>query len=692
MLGDMARHRSWSTSLHTLAGLSLATLPLLACGDDLPSAQATDTGTTGTASTTADSSTTDDALPEPPPEVDWPRLDCDPLVPTYCAAPFPSNVLTIADDSTPTGRRVALSQAAMPTSYYGEQADPTPWSRLDGFSTGTAMLAHLPSASSAGLPDAAHVERSLEDGSPTVLLDTVTGERVAHFAELDATAAEPEERMLIIRPAQRLASARRYIVAIRDVIDAAGVPLPASPAFAALRDLQPSGDEQTEARRPLYTDVFARLADAGVARESLQLAWDFTTASTTNDTGFMLHMRDEGLALAGDPPPYAITSAESDWDPRVAWRLRGTFDVPLYLDVPGPVSVMTLGDDGLPEPSGTATFELTLLIPQSATTGPAALLQFGHGLLGTQAEIERDHFLDFIDAHGYAIFATDWIGLSAPDELFLGAILDSGRIQEFEGVFARTMQAMLNALVLERVVAQGIATEPAYAGLLDPDHRYYYGISLGGILGTMYMSLTTDVERGVVDVMGAPFGAIISRSTPFDPFFAIASATYDDPRDIQLALAMIQMLWDRADPSSYLPHLRADPLPGTLPHDLLMRAALGDHAVPNASATYMARSLAAPHVDTGIRDVFGLTTVDEAEGLAYVEYDFGLPPDPPCNLPQRACNNPHGALRGLPPADAQLDQFLRTGTATSTCDGPCRFPELGGCTGDEPEPTNACVP
>ncbi len=47
--------------------------------------------------------------------------------------------------------------------------------------------------------------------------------------------------------------------------------------------------------------------------------------------------------------------------------------------------------------------------------------------------------------------------------------------------------------------------------------------------------------------------------------------------------------------------------------------------------------------------------------------------------------------RRLAPADAQLDAFLREGTATNPCDGTCSFPALGGCAGD-PEPTNVCVP
>ena len=48
-------------------------------------------------------------LPEPEPAVEWVTLECDPIAPAYCGHPFPSNVFTVADSSTPTGRRVQLS-------------------------------------------------------------------------------------------------------------------------------------------------------------------------------------------------------------------------------------------------------------------------------------------------------------------------------------------------------------------------------------------------------------------------------------------------------------------------------------------------------------------------------------------------------------------------------------------------------
>jgi len=656
----------------------------LACSDG----DATGDGGTGSSSTTAtdgtsaDSSTAADtsgSIPDPEPVVDWPTLACDPLAPEYCGHPFPSNVFTVADADTPTGRRVALSGDLMPTSYYGVTADPAPWSRSDGFSPGVGIMVHLLGASAAGLPSAAHIADSLADDSPTILLDADTGERVAHFAELDLSGDDADRRLLSIRPAARLTNARRYIVALRGIIDRSGTTRDATPAFAALRDGVAHDEPSIEERRPLYADIFARLGDAGIGRDDLQLAWDFTTASDENIVTPLLHMRDTALAAVGDAPTFTIDAIDTEFDPRVAFRITGTFDVPLFVDQPGPGAILNLGEDGLPIAVGTHAFEFELLIPERANRGPVSLLHYGHGLLGTRREVQSDELVELCQNHGWAIYSSDWIGLAQPDEAFIGGILQSGAIEDFDGMFARLQQSMVNALVLDRTVALGIATDPMFAEFLDPTQVGYYGISLGGIMGALYMSLSPDVTRGGLEVMGAPFGLLLGRSAQFDAFFDIATSTYEDPRDVQLVLGLVQMLWDRVEPIGFLPHLRDDPLPGTPAHEVMMRAAVGDHSVPTVAAHVMARTLGVPHVDSGVRAIWGLESVDEAvAGSAYIEYDFGLPPEPDCALPQRACDDPHGSIRRLPEAAEQLDHFLRQGEVRNFCaGGECRYAQAG---------------
>ena len=109
------------------------------------------------------------------------------------------------------------------------------------------------------------------------MIDVATGERRPGWAELDQNAPEGE-RTLIVRAAVNYLDGHRYAVAFRHLADASGAALEPSPAFRAYRDGQRTTDAAFEARREHLEQVFDALEKAGVARDDLQLAFDFTIA------------------------------------------------------------------------------------------------------------------------------------------------------------------------------------------------------------------------------------------------------------------------------------------------------------------------------------------------------------------------------------------------------------------------------
>lgn len=681
-------------------------LAIAACGDDSGGqASGTDTDTTGNTTsvdpttgpgttgtpmtgTEGEESSSTGLGPEEARE-EWPLLGCDPLVPSYCAAPFPSNVFTVEDANTATGRRVEMAEELMPADGSGNRPDPAPWNALDGFSPGIAISTHFPdvtpdSLTASNVATAITIERSLEDDSPTVLLNAATGERVPHWVDLDATGSDDGNRMFMLRPAVRLDDGTRYIVAIRGLVDGDGNPIAATEGFAALRDRTPSDDAAINDRRPLYGDIFIHTTEAGIERDDLQLAWDFSTSSSENNTAWMVHMRDEAFELIGaDGPSYSITSVDDNWDKEglIAHRIYLDMEVPMYLDQADPLASLQYGDDGMPEPNGTAMFEVEILIPASAQTTPVRPLQYGHGLLGSKEQIESGHFRQFINDYGYALFSVDFIGFASDDELFIGAMLGNGSFHQFKQVIDRQHQGMLNSLVAMRMMLTSFAADPNYGSLIDNSDGYYLGISQGGIYGPSYMALSTDITRGAFGVPGMPYNVLLSRSVDFDIFFDILRASFTDSRDHMMLLNLAQMQWDRMEPTGYVPHLLTNTFPGTEPKEVLIRAAVGDHQVTNYGAHIMTRSLNIPHLDTGVRDIWGLESeAGPIAGSAYVEYDFGLRPDPVDNTPQRACEDPHGKVRRLDEARQQLDTFFRTGSIENTCEnGECRFADMSGC-------------
>jgi hypothetical protein len=271
--------------------------------------------------------------------------------------------------------------------------------------------------------------------------------------------------------------------------------------------------------------------------------------------------------------------------------------------------------------------------------------------------------------------------MASDDELHIGALIATGEFHKFAEAVDRQHQGMLNSLLATRMMKGRFASDPDHGGFIDPERLYYHGISQGGIFGATYMALSTDVERGVLGVPGMPYNLLLSRSVDFEPFFDIMRSSYPDSRQQMYLLDLTDMLWERTEPAGYAPYVLKDMLPGTPAHQVFINAAIGDHQVTTLGAHVMARTMGMPHLDTGVRPIWGLESVPgPVQGSAIVEYAFGLPPDPVGNIPQTECEDPHGKLRRLPEFEQQIDTFLRTGAIENFCEnGVCSFPDMSGC-------------
>jgi hypothetical protein len=645
----------------------------------------------------------------------YPLLDCDPLVPEFCGYPFPSNVYTIEDSSTASGRRVSFGDEFL------RNNDSAPWDYSDGFSAGSPILTYLPGATDAVFGGVTDIDQSLSASSPTLLLDAETGELVPHFAQIDTQAlqlpgAKPEESSSMLRPVVRLRDNARYIVAFRNVTNPEGAVIAPSEAFAALRDGTASEDASVEGRRALYEDIFEKIEAKGWARDEIQIAWDFNTASDENNTRWLLHMRDTAFELIGENgPEYTITSVEASTDDgaidptNIAFRIFGTFRVPLFMTSPEAGSLLLLDEDEMPminEETPWADVPFEALIPQSATAeNPAATIEYGHGLFGSKGQIESSHFRSFMNQYNFAFFGADLQGMSDPDETAVREALASGKFSSVQTMWDRLHQGFLNHLVMLRMMKTSFAQDPMFGQYIDADQAYYHGISQGGIMGPVILATSPDIDRGALGVMGQPYSFLLFRSVDFDSFLLIIRVFYSDYRMNQLLIGMSQMLWDRVEANGYSHHVVDNNLPGVTPKEVLMRTAIGDHQVTTFAGHIMARTMKAKHLTTGLRDIWELEPVTSTEsGSFYTEYDFDLPGQPYCNVPMSMCDDPHEYPRRREAARKQLDAFLRNGTGTNFCApgdadehqvtalGVCSYPSLSGCSVDETDAQDLCIP
>ncbi len=635
-----------------------------------------------------------EVLPDsgPPVMMDDPlRADCDPIVPEFCALPFPSDYWLVDDPSTASGSRLSLGETTLPRAKVRRQrhVDPTPMNTRDGWSVNASILAYLPGASATGLPSISTIADSVEMGSPTVLIDAETGERVPHWAEIDEAVADPSTaRTFFIRPVVQLKHDTRYIVALRGVVDGGGAVLEPSDTFRALRDDEASDVETVEARRAHFEALFTTLEGHGVGRGDLQLAWDFTTASLEDDTRWMLSVRDQALEVVGaDGPEFTLDEEASETftveeNANIRRRLYGTFRVPLYMDSERQGSRLNLGADGMPEQNGFAEYGIVINIPRNASPdNPMRPIQYGHGLLGDFTQANAGWLAEFGNEHGFMPFGVSWLGMAGEDVGPLTVALANGTLEDFATVPERLHQGIVNALLAMRMMLGRMATHPemmmddgtgTMRSILDTSAGFYTGDSQGGIFGGTYMAITTDVERGILGVPGAPYHLLLNRSVDFDPYLSLLRQSFEDGVQIQLAIATLQMLWDRSEPGSYVGHIENDPLPGTPSHRVILQVALGDHQVTPLGAHIMARNIGAVTIEPETRSIWGIEQVAGPHaGSAIVEWDYGLPPETATNTPQREGSDPHGSVRRNAAALAQSLHFFETGEVIHTCDGPC---------------------
>lgn len=632
----------------------------------------------------------DDGGASTPVEIDTPRADvCEILMARECLLPFPSDFLTVASDSTDTGRQVAFAREAMPANASGVHIDPTEWNRNDGFSPGAQIMVLLPGLDflGSGLPPVTDLARSLAPDASLVLLDADTGERVLAWAEFDSHAEDTSRRALLVHPARNLAEGHRHIVAFRGLVDESGAALEASDVFRAFRDGVPTTNPSIEDRRPKMERIFTDLERHGVAREDLVLAWDFTVASERNLSERLLHMREQGFEeLGGAAPTFTV---ETTTDSGATRSVIGTFEVPRYLTGDGsPGTVLNnTGSDPRPRRNGTQTANFICVVP--IANEPAAARRsflYGHGLLGSAGEVLGIGQLGA--SVGITFCATDWIGMSTGD--IPNAIEILSDLSTFRSLPDRLQQGHLNFLFLGRLMRHpgGFASDAAFQvdgnSVLSTDELHFLGASQGGILGGATAAVAQDFTRAVMAVGGSRYSLLIPRSVDFDEFDPIFAEAYPDPFYRRLSFGLAQMLWDRGEANGYLHHLTSDPYPDTPVKDILYLQAFGDFQVANVATEVAARTIGASNREpalaagrsTSVEPFFGLPPIESFPfpGSALVTWDFGTPAPPDENLPPRDGEDPHGKAAGVVEVLVLVTEFLREGGAViDVCGGePCQ--------------------
>ncbi len=507
---------------------------------------------------------------------------------------------------------------------------------------------------------------------------------------------------------------------ISDLVSKAGVER--SSLYMAWDFTVASEESVTGRAVEIRDDAFSRLGDNNLA--------DREIAGTSPDVDVVAFCDLSNLASAqcggNNPGEPGYDPATPESTPPNATYFQRTVsgfirDVPCYLDEDGCPSGAEFSFDANGDiewnPAYTMDVPFQCGIPRSVvdtgTTVPGGTGVYGHGLLGLLSQVfSTGSTREVGNETNSSWCGANWDGFSEND---IGLIISSlGDMSNFNKAIDRMQQGFVNFMMISRALAHpdGFADEPAFfmthdgaAPLAAPDQGsaidtsagmdtrgYYIGISQGGIMGGALTALSPDVDRGILGVPGINYSTLLRRSVDSDEYFKLPGlglyANYPDLAERPLLLSLMQLLWDRGEGNGYAHNLTDNPLPGTNPHEVLMRVAVGDHQVSNYTAEVLARTSGAKRYSPTLvperrwqlnyEAIPEVSTFPAGPGDSFFVYYDGGPPaytgtvrdgsgTPPLeNVPPRPewgyGDDPHSFPRRAPDAIEHSRTFLNDGT------------------------------
>ena len=294
----------------------------------------------------------------------------------------------------------------------------------------------------------------------------------------------------------------------------------------------------------------------------------------------------------------------------------------------------------------------------------------------------------------------------------------------FPAIPERNAQGVLNQLMVMRVLRKSKMIEDPQIFFINNrtvvttevnknDHnrveirdRMFFGCSLGGILGTVYMALSPDVKSATLSVPGGPIALLFPRNDAGSLIITkLIAIHFPNSSDRMTMLFFMHHLWELCDPTGYSDILEAGGILGDQPGEIdltsrglgkkkiLIQIGVTDTTVNGIASGYLIRSLGAGSFfgnayepsfalksDIAVRtdiqrknsddvDPFtGFNIIHKGATPHIVANSFHFQKTPavipffnyPPTLPQARFYDTHELVRLHPTAKMQVVQFMRT--------------------------------
>jgi dienelactone hydrolase len=304
-----------------------------------------------------------------------------------------------------------------------------------------------------------------------------------------------------------------------------------------------------------------------------------------------------GLTLEefGDAaPPPEVAALLSD---TAAWAI---LDLPDYR---GPDGGFLRGDDGAPEPQGTTSPGVIVVLPEAGAP-PYPFVLFQHG--GSQNKTDVLQLAGPLAEAGFALVAVDLPYHGDRAEGAGGTDMD---IMDFDDPI-KTRDNLRQASADHLAILGGVddlnaALEPVLgvAGALDPSRAFYMGLSLGGLTGSLTFSSRPQVRAGALFVAAADYSQIVTYGL-FSVLMLDLLGRPDVEREV--ALGQLEAFLEPADPLAYAGRREDQTAP---PRPLLLMQAVDDPVIAMPASDYWGLLFGAGLAEPFDHEVEGMETL-----------------------------------------------------------------------------------
>lgn len=593
--------------------------------------------------------------PGPPPPDGGAPSSATVLVYEPVAGAMDFGVMPFPDDLYLEGGHVELGALPSEAGAFADYAETARAAlrELDGFGATTPIYFPVAGALDPASLPSSPTGSTLEDAS-VFLVDVDTAspaatERVPVEVRFDAGRG-----LLVLRPwtGHPLHEGRTYAAVVtRGVRGADGLPLSPSPRFAGIRDAATRPTDALAAEA--WNEVQPVISTLGLPPERVAGMAVFTVQ--TIDRGLT-----EARAVVRGSAPSALTidrvasgaaldallgtpvidQAGLDIEGGVqhshlGWVIDGSFEAPGFLDETAMVhGSFGHGTDGALEVRRIDRVPFTVTLPAGDVSSTRVVV-FQHGLGGERSSLFS--IADALAAEGWAVAAIDipfhgmragadpslldtrhQFGSSLGPDLygevggstvylgFVGAYDSMGDLSVFHPFYVRDVlrQSVADLMGLVHQLDAGdwsvVAAAGGPAGLaFSTQPMGFVGVSLGGIIGTEFVTTEPRIGAAVLNVTGGILTALVGGSAAFNgtflPILAPRIGLDTDaidyaalPPEFLPELAIYQTLLDAGDSMAYAPLL------AVRERHLLFQMALDDEVVPNAATEGLAHASGAP--------------------------------------------------------------------------------------------------